>query len=328
MVNPQVKPSPEKCLERRNRLLAQQNAAQIVQYPAPKVQPPSLTFKQFIEDRYLPNARQHKRSYKADESKFRCYMMSAFGDRLLNDILFCDVQTYLTNLPSTLSPSTVNRHSALLSSIFRLAMAYGYASSNPCQSVKNHDENPPPSRYFDDAEMARILLAMDGESNKVAADALKLLILTGLRLNEVLTLCGEHIDFKQKQLYLSTTKSGKSRHVPLNDAALDVLKRRLNAATNGTPWVFPGQDPSKPLNNPRKAWHRILEAAGVDYGRIHDIRHSFASACVKNGVPLYSVQQLLGHANPITTQRYAHLSNETLRQASSTGVQGFLNKAS
>lgn len=327
MVNSRVRPSPEKCLERRNRLLAQQNAAQIVQYPVPKVQHPSLTFKQFIEDKYLPHARQHKRSYETDESKFRCYMMSAFGDRLLNDISFCDVQTYLTNLPSRLSPATVNRHSALLSSIFRLAIAYGYVTSNPCQSVKNHDENPPPSRYFDDDELAAILSAIDGESNKVAGDALKFLILTGLRLNEALKVCKDHIDSKQKQLYLSTTKSGKSRHVPLNDEALDVLKRRLNA-TNGSPWIFPGRDPSKPYNNLRKAWRRILEAAGVDYGTIHDIRHSFASACVRRGISLYVVQQLLGHANPITTQRYAHLSNETLRQASSTGVQGFLNKAS
>jgi len=255
-------------------------------------------------------------------------MMREFGDKRISDVTSYDIQLYLTHISvsGSLSPATLNRHRALLSSIFKLAIEWGYAASNPCQSIKKRKENPPRSRYFEDDELTKILLAIDKESNKIAGYALKLLILTGLRLNEVLTLCKSYIDSKQKQLYLSTTKSGKSRHVPLNDAALEVLKRRLNA-TNGSPWVFPGQDPSKPLNNPRKAWRRILEAAGVDYARIHDIRHSFASACVRNGASLYVVQQLLGHASPITTQRYAHLSDDVLRQASATAVQGFSKNA-
>ncbi len=112
----------------------------------------------------------------------------------------------------------------------------------------------------------------------------------------------------------------------MNDEAVNILNQ-VKSADIDSPWVFPGKDSSKPLNNPRKAWCRILKTAGVEYARIHDIRHSFASACVRSGASLYAVQKLLGHASPVTTQRYAHLANDALRAASSTAVQGFLESA-
>ena len=84
----------------------------------------------------------------------------------------------------------------------------------------------------------------------------------------------------------------------------------------GNPYLFPGRTPGKPLNNPIKGFHRILKAAGIENLRIHDLRHSFASLAVNNGATLYEVQHLLGHASPQTTQRYAHLADERLRQVS------------
>ena len=90
-----------------------------------------------------------------------------------------------------------------------------------------------------------------------------------------------------------------------------------------SPWVFPGKDPSKPLSSPRKAWCRASTKADVVYARMHDIRHSFASACVRSGPSLYAVQNLLGHASPATTQRYAHLA---LREASPIAVRGYTDK--
>lgn len=83
-----------------------------------------------------------------------------------------------------------------------------------------------------------------------------------------------------------------------------------------SPWVFPGRDGDKPLNNPRKAFGRILEVADVEHLRLHDLRHSFASLAVNAGATLYEVQGLLGHSSAQMTQRYAHLADSGLRRAS------------
>jgi site-specific recombinase XerD len=81
----------------------------------------------------------------------------------------------------------------------------------------------------------------------------------------------------------------------------------------------------KPLNNPTKAWHRILGAAEVGRCRLHDCRHTFASMLVNEGASLYQVQMLLGHASSVTTQRYAHLAASTLRNTSQL-VSNLVNK--
>ena len=133
-------------------------------------------------------------------------------------------------------------------------------------------------------------------------------------LLEVMRSRHEHLDLEKKSLYLPKTKSGKSRHVALNDAALKIFQ--TTPRIDGSPWIFPGKDPMKPLNNPTKAWHRILAAAGVERCRLHDCRHTFASLAVNAGATLYQVQHLLGHASSVTTQRYSHLSSNTLRSTS------------
>lgn len=85
---------------------------------------------------------------------------------------------------------------------------------------------------------------------------------------------------------------------------------------DGSPWVFPGREDGKPINNVRKAMTRVLTVAGIEHLRIHDLRHTFASLAVNAGVSLYEVQSMLGHSTPQMTQRYAHIANKALRSAS------------
>ena len=125
-------------------------------------------------------------------------------------------------------------------------------------------------------------------------------------------------------LFLPDTKSGKSRTVILNPDALAILQEQVKRLDN--PYVFPGKVAGKALNNPIKGFHRILKAAGIENLRIHDLRHSFASLAVNSGATLYQVQHLLGHASSQTTQRYAHLADSTLREASG-GVAALVNQA-
>lgn len=272
------------------------------------------TFEEFAKYEYQPFVDQYKRSADDDEAKLRLYLVPAFGRRRLCDITTRDIQMYLVERRKKLSPATCNRHFALLSRLFKLAVQWGRIDRNPCLGITKLKENGQKQHFLSPEDVRSLMQAADTESNLYASAAIRMLLLTGCRREEILQARWEHVDLVGGTLYLPKTKSGRSRYVVLNDAALDLLKSLPKIETS--PWVFPGRDPAKPLNNPRKAFLRMLKVAGLEACRIHDLRHSHASLLVNQGVSLYQVQHILGHASPQTTTRYAHLANNTLREAS------------
>jgi len=274
------------------------------------------TFAQFAVDEYLPYAKQHKVSWDMDESKLRLHLLPKFGTRRLCDISTRDVQMYIAQIKASHSPATANRHLALLSKMFKMAMNWERIDCNPCVGVAKFREPQGRTETLSPDDLQKMLKAMEGEANVQAVAALKLLLLTGTRREEALQARWEDIDLDKALWFLPKTKNGKTRHVMLNSEAVELLRGHLRLP--GIPWVFPGRDPARPLNNPRKAFTRILNAAGLPYLRVHSLRHLFASYAVSSGVSLFQVQHLLGHASPSTTQRYAHLANDVLRQASAS----------
>jgi integrase len=144
--------------------------------------------------------------------------------------------------------------------------------------------------------------------------AIKLLLLTGTRREETLSAKWEDINLETKQWYLPKTKSGKTRFVQLNESACELL--RGIEPVEGCPYVFVNHRTQTRISTPVKAFKRLLQKAQITDFRIHDLRHNFASMAVNSGATLYVVQNLLGHASSQTTQRYAHLQNETLLAAS------------
>ncbi|WP_338648962.1 tyrosine-type recombinase/integrase [Pseudomonas sp. ML2-2023-3] len=286
----------------------------------------SMPFKLYAVDHYLPWAQQYKQSANSDESKVRNHLVPAFGEKRLRDIGTRDVHMYLGKLRVTLAPATCNRHLALLSKMFKLAAQWGeLEGKNPCEGIDKFKESLSHQRFLNQDETRRVMAAAQQEANKYAGAAVRLLLLTGVRREEALQARWEHVDLEQATLFLPKTKSGRTRYVVLNDAARGLLADLPRV--KDSPWVFPGKDPMKPLCNARKAWHRILKAAGVEQVRIHDLRHSHASLLVNQGATLYQVQALLGHASPQTTQRYSHLASKTLRDVSQL-VSDVVTKAS
>ena len=283
-----------------------------------------LTLTAFALTEYLPYAQQHKRSANADESKLRVHLLPRFGSRPLNDITTRDLQLYLGEFKGSHCAATANRHLSLLSKLFKLAVQWERIAKNPCQGIKKFQENNQRERFLSQDEIQRMFQAMETEPNRVIVAALKFLLLTGVRREEALQAKWEFVDLERGTLFLPDTKSGKSRTVILNPDALTLLQEQPRQA--GNPYVFPGKVAGKALNNPIKGFHRILKAAGIENLRIHDLRHSFASLAVNSGATLYQVQHLLGHASSQTTQRYAHLADSTLREASG-GVAALVNQA-
>ena len=156
---------------------------------------------------------------------------------------------------------------------------------------------------------------MEEYQDQSVANALRLLLLTGSRRNEVL-----HATWDQFNLEAGvwtkpahTTKQKRMEHLPLPAEALDILKEM--GGESDSPFLFPGKIPGKPLQEIKKAWATIIKKADLANVRIHDLRHTHASHLVSSGLSLSIVGKLLGHTQASTTQRYAHLADEPLRQA-------------
>jgi integrase len=141
-----------------------------------------------------------------------------------------------------------------------------------------------------------------------------MLILTGARRGEVLK--AKHEDFNLNQLCwtIPTSKSGKKRVLPITPQLLELYK---SIPKDDTPYLFASAKSKKPYVTIYVSWNSARTRAGLKDLRMHDLRHSFASALVNSGRSLYEVQTLLGHSTSKMTQRYAHLSNESLMSAAS-----------
>ncbi len=282
-----------------------------------------LTFADFAMSEYKQHAEIHKRSVAADLSKLKHHVLPRFGHVPLRDIKTRDIQNYHSELAVTLSESTANRHLMLLSKIFSLAVQWEHLATNPCKGIKQFKEHIKQLPQLKAEDIAPLFRAMADEPNKVAVACIKMMLLTGARRSEVQEMEWKNIDFQSSTWMIEKTKSGKPHRVHLNDAALQVLREITRA---GNRFVFPGRDPVKPINNPRKAFSRCLRKAGLEHMRLHSLRHAFCSFAVAAGASLYQVQKLVGHANASTTTRYAHLDNHALKAASQL-VSAVVNNA-
>ncbi len=277
-------------------------------------------FREFVTRDYLPHARLKKDSYDDDESKFRNHLNDWFGDMKMPDINSRSIQAYLRYLleDKNLAPATVNRHQSLLSVIFKMAILYEVVEKNPCSGIDMQEENNTIERYLSLDELKRLLAAMDAvgdeaEQNRTAVNVLKFLLLTGTRREEALKARWSEINLKKRTWHLPDTKNGKPRTVSLSKEAHDLLSGI--DPVDGCEYVFVNPETNKRLDNPWKAFNRLKAKAGIENFRIHDLRHSYASFAVNNNVDLFQVSKLLGHRSIKSTQRYAHLADETLRKA-------------
>jgi integrase len=206
----------------------------------------------------------------------------------------------------------------LLSKMFSMAEQWGWrpANSNPCHKVIRYKENKN-ERFLSSAEIARlgdVLNAIDHERREhpSATAAIRMLLLTGARLSEIIWLQWQHVDIERHLLHLPDSKTGK-RPIYLNAAAIGILERQIR--NPDTPFVFASDTPGRPIQNIQNVWQRVRAQAGLTDVRLHDLRHSFASMAAARGASLPIIGRMLGHATPLTTQRYAHLVQDPVRDA-------------
>lgn len=272
-----------------------------------------------LADRYLAeHAKLHKkpRSVEEDERNLDLHIRPALGTLRVSDV----TRQHVAKLHHAMreKPVGANRVLALLSTMFNLAERWGLRqdASNPTRHIQKYKEARR-ERFLSELELARLGKHLRKTQNAGAelpgvVPAIRLLLFTGARLSEVLTLRWEYIDEERGCIRLPDSKTG-AKTIPLNAPALDVL---ASLPRDGSPWVICGGKDGRHLVNLEKPWRRIREAAKLDDVRLHDLRHSFASVGAASNLSLPVIGGLLGHREAATTKRYAHLADDPLKLAS------------
>lgn len=272
----------------------------------------------FIHERYLPFVAGYKRSWECDRGLFKNHVEPRWGKKYLDQITKADLISLFAEHRKTHAPGSCNRLLILLRYMFNLAIKWETPgiTKNPTAGFPLMKEDNKHERYLSSEEAHTLYEELKRSENKMLQYIVPMLILTGARKREVLDARWEDFDFERRSWRIHTTKLGRPRHVPLSDGAISLL----NSAPrfDGCPWVFPNPKTLKPYVSIFYSWNSARNAAGYPDIRIHDLRHTFASFLVNAGRTLYEVQHLLGHTQIKTTQRYSHLSQDTLLDATNS----------
>jgi integrase len=249
------------------------------------------------------------------------------ADRRVADVHHGDIVALHRAITNSGHPVLANRTVSCASRVFSLALKpmagedkpwRDQAQGNPCRGVERNPEQAK-ERFLSPAEIAAAVEGLDAYGRTPAADCIRLIMLTGCRPGEAMlatwSQLGAQPGFWVKPS--ATTKQRREHRLPLSAPALqliDEIRARRGEVEPGD-YVFPGQLPSQPLRQLRRCWDAVCKRAGLSGVRIYDLRHTFAATGAGGGLSLLLIGRLLGHVQARTTQRYAHLADDPLREA-------------
>jgi len=299
------------------------------------------TLSAFLTDEYGPWVKAHRNTGQETLERIEANFPNLLSERM-GAISIAAIEQWRTRrLDSNIKPATINRDVACLKAALAKAVEWQAIDSHPLAKLKPlKDRRTGVVRYLTNDEEAALRGALAARDQRIKAgrasgnewrekrghdllpdmssqvygdhlSPMVLLILnTGLRRGEAFSLTWDNVDTDKHLLTVSghVAKSGKPRHVPLNQEAIDVLEVWRDQ-TPAAGLIFPGKNGGR-LDNVNSAWRSVLKSAGIENFRFHDTRHTFASKLVMRGVDLYVVKELLGHATIEMTERYAHLAPE------------------
>ena len=298
--------------EAREKALATIAAAKAEPYTGP-------LFVDFAEDFMRRQGRRWKPSTReGNEALLRRYLIPFFGTMRVAEIGRADVQRWFDSMSGT--PGNANRTLPVLSVMMRQAELWDLRpqGSNPCRNMRRY-RTVPRERFLSSDELKRLGFVLDHAEDKQAAAVIRLLLFTGARSSEVTGLRWDWIRCTRAVLPDSKTGPKTIQLPPPARAVLNGLPRKGR-------YVFPNKAGDGPIKDLGLRWQKLRGLAGLDDVRIHDCRHSFASHAVMSGLDLYTVGRLLGHADVASTERYAHLADEHVREAAGR-ISGIVSDA-
>ena len=250
-----------------------------------------------------------------DQSRYEKYLAIPFGGMEPKEILPLDVKRLEINLLKKKAPATVRNILELLRRISNFAIkkqlcpGIGFVIEMPkVNNLKTEDLS------FE--QIAKLLKVIEKDDHPQAGTIMKLALFSGMRRGEMFKLKWKHVDFEGVSINIKDPKGGQDQAIPLNDSARELLEN--HPRTEGSPFVFPGRGGNQRVAI-NKAVNVIKKKAGLpeDFRPLHGLRHTYATTLANSGkVDMYVLQKLLTHKGPAMTQRYAHLRDETLKNAS------------
>src|SRR6516164_9355017 len=241
-------------------------------------------------------------------------IVPALGRMKVAAVEFADIDR-LHRAVSQRAPYLANRLLALQSKMFALSVLWKMRSNSPVRGVQRNQEIKR-KRYLSGDELNRLTKTLAEHHNREAADALRLILLTGARKSEVLSATWSQFDFSVGTWTKpgATTKQKTDHCVPVSAPTRQLLAE-IRERTKSTKFIFPGPGPTGHRTNLKRDWAQICKSAGIVGLRVHDLRHSSATPSGSADLGLHVVGALLGHTQPSTTSRYAYLFDDTLRAA-------------
>jgi integrase len=272
---------------------------------------------------HLPS--KAKQSQANDWAMIANEILPVLGGRAVAGVHYGDIKKLHEAITARGAPVRANRVLAVASKMFGLALLpmagedaawRDQAQGNPCKGVRRNQEQGK-ERFFSAAEIVALTDALTAYGDTSASNCLRLMMLTGCRPGEAMR--ATWAEFSDPGFWdkpSAHTKQRKRHRVPLSPAATEFIERlRGPRSPESDAFVFPGQKRGTPLKQIRTAWEAVTEAAAVTDARAYDLRHTFASIGAGGGLSLQIIGRLLGHTQSRTTQRYAHLADDPLREA-------------
>ena len=310
-----------------------------------------LTLGEFIEEVYTPWRLSNHKVGAYTLGMIKTHFEKLFYSRAIDDLKISEFYDWRSKrLELGRKSATINKNIVALKAALNWGVNHGYLDSNPLEkmeTLKEYDSDTK-IRYLDEDERTRLMTALDAREKKnrdertnhnkwladrghppmppldgAFVDHIKPMVLlslnTGIRQRNTFKLKWGDIDFESRTLTLraAVSKAGKTHRIPLNRVSFELLAswREQSPKADADSLVFPSPKTGGEINNVKKAWGALLNAARIENFRWHDMRHDFASQLVMKGVDLNTVRELLCHATMEMTMRYAHLAPSVKQQA-------------
>lgn len=267
-----------------------------------------------LENHCKPN----KRTWKRDESEYE-QKLAHWANRRLSSLTTAEIREHHNKLKDKKGKYAANKMRELLRLIYSIANENKWTDHNPVSMVRRFkvDER---NRFLSADELKRWFEAVSNLKRETTRDFLLMALFTGARRDNVCSMRWEQIDFGRKVWTIpgEKFKNGEEQIIVLVDQAIAILERRQ--AESESPWAFPGGGKTGHLVEPKAAWKTVLEKAGLEDVRLHDLRRTFGSWQAAGGTSLQIIGKSLGHKSLSATQIYARLDLDPVRESVSAAV--------
>lgn len=283
-----------------------------------------LTFAELFSEYMKHHSKLKKKTWAEDQAQFRIYLEKPLGNKKLSNIDRRSIAHIHSSITQNGFAPTANRVKALISSVYGWAISAGLWESNPATGIKSNKETQR-DRFLQSDELSRFFKALAEEQNTTIRDYILISLLTGGRRENVQSMRWQDISFDRAEWRIHETKNGTPQTVALSPEVIEILQNRK--PTDRSLFVFPGSGKSGHLEEPKKGWKRILERAGIENLRIHDLRRTLGSWQAKTGASLVVIGKSLNHKNQNTTAIYARLDLDPVRDSVNKATDAMLTAA-